>query len=169
MNGTAKISIHFYENTRNGRTGEPAKISPFFLPAKSDSGPGPESESVAIAIAKNKDRERTESSSIDRRPIRARRTRLQAALLEKVPRDVFQFGKKLVALHDVDDNDDGSDQGKKGGVRLVFQDGTEATADLVVGADGIRSVGSLFPFGPYIRALNLSLIWIRSAYCLNMN
>jgi 2-polyprenyl-6-methoxyphenol hydroxylase-like FAD-dependent oxidoreductase len=29
-----------------------------------------------------------------------------------------------------------------GGVRLVFQDCTETTADLVIGADGIRSVGS---------------------------
>jgi 2-polyprenyl-6-methoxyphenol hydroxylase-like FAD-dependent oxidoreductase len=26
-------------------------------------------------------------------------------------------------------------------VRLVFQDGTENTADLVIGADGIRSIG----------------------------
>jgi salicylate hydroxylase len=63
--------------------------------------------------------------------IRARRTRLQAALLEKVPKGIIQFGKKLVEIEDL---------GEGHGVRLRFKDGTETTADFVVGADGIRSV-----------------------------
>ncbi|KAG0650222.1 monooxygenase [Hyphodiscus hymeniophilus] len=72
-----------------------------------------------------------------RGPTRVRRTRLQAALGEQVPNGVIKFNKKLVSLENVE----------FGGVRLVFQDGTDATADLVVGADGIRSAvrQSLFP------------------------
>lgn len=64
--------------------------------------------------------------------IRARRTRLQAALLEKVPRDVIKYGKKLVAMQD---------DGDAGKVHLTFHDGTRVSTDLVVGSDGIRSVG----------------------------
>jgi salicylate hydroxylase len=61
---------------------------------------------------------------------RARRTRLQQALIAKVPSDVIKLNKKLVALRDL-----GSD-----GVQLRFEDGEEVEADLVIGADGIRSV-----------------------------
>jgi salicylate hydroxylase len=61
--------------------------------------------------------------------IRARRTRLQAALLEKVPEGIIQFGKKLVEIRDLGE-----------GVQLRFKDGTKTTVDFVVGADGIRSV-----------------------------
>lgn len=49
-----------------------------------------------------------------------------------MPDDVIQFGKKLVSLENLGEQ----------GVRLLFKDGTEATADLVVGADGIQSVCS---------------------------
>lgn len=62
---------------------------------------------------------------------RVRRTRLQSALLSKVPQGIIQLKKRLVSLEDL----------VEGGVRLVFEDGTETTADLVVGGDGIRSVG----------------------------
>ncbi|KAL2822664.1 hypothetical protein BJX63DRAFT_427220 [Aspergillus granulosus] len=70
--------------------------------------------------------------------IRARRTRLQAALLDKVPAGIIQFGKKLVEIQDL---------GEGRGVALRFKDGTEARADFVVGADGIRSIvrRTLFP------------------------
>lgn len=61
---------------------------------------------------------------------RVRRTRLQSALLAEVPKDIIQLKKRLVSLEDLD----------SGGVYLVFEDGTAATADLVVGGDGIRSV-----------------------------
>lgn len=96
---------------RNGRTGEPVNL---------DSG-------SSAALADQHDDSRYAS-------IRARRTRLQAALLEKVPDGLIQFGKKLISIEDLE-------QGQ--GVRLGFKDGTETTADLVVGADGIRSVGTL--------------------------
>ncbi|EFX02212.1 FAD-binding monooxygenase [Grosmannia clavigera kw1407] len=70
------------------------------------------------------------SDADNRGAIRARRTRLQSALLSRVPDDVICFNKKVVAIEDV----------QTGGVRLLFQDETEATADIVVGADGIKSI-----------------------------
>lgn len=76
-----------------------------------------------------------EDRSGKRANIRARRTALQAALLKQVGPEIIQFNKKVVALEDL---------GKGNGARLVFRDGTKAAADLVVGADGIRSVCGKF-------------------------
>ncbi|KAK4119017.1 FAD/NAD(P)-binding domain-containing protein [Parathielavia appendiculata] len=61
---------------------------------------------------------------------RVKRLVLQEALAAKVPEDVIEFNKKLVGLEDLG----------KDGVRVSFEDGTETIVDLVVGADGIRSV-----------------------------
>ncbi len=55
---------------------------------------------------------------------------LQEALADKAPGELIEFNKKLVGLEDL---------GKEG-VRVSFEDGTERIVDLVVGADGIRSV-----------------------------
>lgn len=63
-------------------------------------------------------------------PLRTQRTKLQAALLAHVPDGIIQLGKRATALQDLG----------VGGVRLSFADGTTSTVDLVVGADGIRSV-----------------------------
>ena len=65
---------------------------------------------------------------------RVRRTRLQAALIAKVPKGVIQLRKRLVSLDNLEE----------GGVRLRFEDGEETVADLVVGGDGIRSVRPIF-------------------------
>ncbi|KAH6645913.1 hypothetical protein BKA67DRAFT_650586 [Truncatella angustata] len=65
-----------------------------------------------------------------RAPIRTQRTALQSALLAHIKPGVIQLSKKL---------DNIVDKGFEG-VELHFKDGTTATADLVVGADGIRSV-----------------------------
>lgn len=73
--------------------------------------------------------------------IRARRTRLQSGLLAKIPEGVIQFNKKLISLEDV---------GTNAGVRLSFEDQTEVVADLVIGADGIRSVGFASPAESHI-------------------
>ncbi|KAB5517538.1 putative FAD-binding monooxygenase [Coniochaeta sp. 2T2.1] len=62
--------------------------------------------------------------------IRTQRTKLQSALLSHVKPGVIHLSKKLVSISDEGEN----------GVELQFQDGTVTTADLVVGADGIRSV-----------------------------
>ena len=68
------------------------------------------------------------------RTARYYRAHLQEALLEHVPRNIIHLGKKFVAAHiDTDD------------VALKFQDGTTARADILVGADGLRSVGYIFP------------------------
>ncbi|TFY54460.1 hypothetical protein EVJ58_g8848, partial [Rhodofomes roseus] len=67
---------------------------------------------------------------VTRPQLRTQRTKLQSALLAHVPRGVIELSKKLAGM---------VDKGI-GGVELLFSDGTVATADLVVGADGIRSV-----------------------------
>lgn len=61
---------------------------------------------------------------------RARRTVLQDALKSRVPPSHIKLKKRLTGYHRL----------PKGGIRLVFDDGTDALADLVIGADGIRSV-----------------------------
>jgi salicylate hydroxylase len=68
-------------------------------------------------------------------PQRVRRTRLQSALISKVPDGVIKLNKRLVGLENLTD----------GGVKLSFEDETQVTADLVVGGDGIRSVSWYFP------------------------
>ncbi|KAI0125117.1 putative FAD-binding monooxygenase [Xylariales sp. AK1849] len=62
--------------------------------------------------------------------IRTQRTALQSALLAHIRPGTIQLSKKLVRSEDKGDE----------GVELHFNDGTVVTADLVVGADGIRSV-----------------------------
>ncbi|KAI1490227.1 hypothetical protein F5X96DRAFT_637401 [Biscogniauxia mediterranea] len=68
--------------------------------------------------------------SAERPPIRTQRTKLQSALLAHIDPEILQLSKKLVRMFDLGDV----------GVELHFQDGSTTTADLVVGADGIRSV-----------------------------
>ncbi|CAG8076141.1 unnamed protein product [Penicillium salamii] len=70
------------------------------------------------------------SDAQSRGAIRARRTRLQSALLAKVPEGIIQYSKKLLFMEDLTIN----------GTRLVFEDQTEAIADIVVGADGLHSI-----------------------------
>ncbi|KAL3462381.1 hypothetical protein BJX64DRAFT_288501 [Aspergillus heterothallicus] len=69
--------------------------------------------------------------------IRARRTRLQRTLLEQIPQGVIEYGKKVVGVRDLGEE----------GVELVFLDGETARVDVVVGADGIRSIvrRTIFP------------------------
>lgn len=54
---------------------------------------------------------------------------LQSALVETVPPGIIHLKKALKGLGNLDH-----------GVRLSFEDGSEVEADLVIGADGIRSV-----------------------------
>lgn len=63
-------------------------------------------------------------------PQRVRRTRLQSALKAQVPEGTIKLNERLSSLENLDD----------GTVRLIFEDGAETIADLVVGGDGIRSV-----------------------------
>lgn len=59
----------------------------------------------------------------------ALRTDLQSALLEVLGRETIRLGKQLVRIEDGED-----------GATLYWTDGTSDTADLIVGADGIKSV-----------------------------
>jgi salicylate hydroxylase len=63
-------------------------------------------------------------------PIRTQRTELQYALLRTVKPGVIRYGKKLERIENLGMDD----------VGLFFGDGTRETANLVIGADGIRSV-----------------------------
>lgn len=63
--------------------------------------------------------------------IRTQRTALQSALLSHVPPGTIKLSKKLVQITNKDAD---------GVVELTFADSTVEIADLVVGADGIRSV-----------------------------
>ncbi|KAI1453962.1 FAD/NAD(P)-binding domain-containing protein [Annulohypoxylon moriforme] len=65
-----------------------------------------------------------------RPPIRTQRTKLQSALLAHVKPGILQLSKRLVRM---------VNKGHES-VELYFEDGTITIADLVVGADGIRSV-----------------------------
>ena len=67
---------------------------------------------------------------------RFHRGHLQQALLKHIPRDIIHLKKKLVVAT-VDHRD---------GVKMQFQDGTTATADILIGADGINSVSSSSTF-----------------------
>ena len=82
-------------------------------------------------------------------PRRVRRTRLQSALKAKVPAGVIHLNKRLVSLTNL----------KDGGVHLEFQDGTETTADLVVGGDGIRSVVRQHAFPDHTIKFTGTTIW----------
>ncbi|WWC57474.1 uncharacterized protein I303_100006 [Kwoniella dejecticola CBS 10117] len=67
---------------------------------------------------------------------RIERYKLQNALLSGVPRDQIQLNKRLINLEETD-----------GGVILYFKDGTSGGPfDLVIGADGIRSVVRSYAF-----------------------
>ncbi|ORY62683.1 uncharacterized protein BCR38DRAFT_346045 [Pseudomassariella vexata] len=68
--------------------------------------------------------------SVKRPAIRTQRTKLQSTLLAHVAPGVIQLAKQLLEI--IDKGDDG--------VVLGFADETKERADLVVGADGIRSV-----------------------------
>jgi len=67
-----------------------------------------------------------------RAPIRTQRTKLQSALLSQICPGTIQLAKKVSGITDLG----------AAGVKLTFKDNSSATADLVVGADGIRSVRS---------------------------
>jgi len=54
------------------------------------------------------------------------------ALLKEVDAKDIRWGVRVVGLRDVDEGE--------GGTVVLYEDGTEETADLVIGADGVRSV-----------------------------
>lgn len=65
---------------------------------------------------------------------RFHRGHLHSALLQHVPRESIHLNKKVAGAVATDDK-----------VTLYFEDGSEAHGDLLIGADGIKSV-RLVPF-----------------------
>ena len=63
---------------------------------------------------------------------RMHRAKLQNALLNHLPSDILHLNKKLTSVEAGD-----------GSATAVFEDGTTAQADLIIGADGIKSVGCI--------------------------
>lgn len=63
------------------------------------------------------------------------RAHLHQSLLEHVDPARIHLGKKIVSVEEVSEKEP---------LVLKFADGSEAKADLVVGADGINSVSSAF-------------------------
>jgi 2-polyprenyl-6-methoxyphenol hydroxylase-like FAD-dependent oxidoreductase len=60
---------------------------------------------------------------------RFHRSHLHSALLEHVPRESVHLGKRIVRA-----------EANREGVSLYFEDGSSAHGDVLIGADGIRSV-----------------------------
>lgn len=60
---------------------------------------------------------------------RFHRGHVHSALLEHVPKESIHLGKKIARA-----------EADEAGVSLYFEDGTSAHGDILIGADGIRSV-----------------------------
>lgn len=69
------------------------------------------------------------------RTARYYRAHLHEALLEYVPISIIHLGKRFAAVETTDD-----------GVTAAFEDGEKVKADILLGADGLRSVGSFTLF-----------------------
>lgn len=81
--------------------------------------PSPEAFILGLALPK------------DHRAIRTERTTLQKALLQELPSDIpVQLRKRLVKYEDT----------PEGALTLFFEDGSTTEVDLLIGADGLRSV-----------------------------
>jgi salicylate hydroxylase len=68
------------------------------------------------------------------RTARYHRAHLHQALLKNVPRDIIHLNKQILSV----DAGMGGDSPET--ATLEFQDGTIVAADIVLGADGLRSV-----------------------------
>lgn len=79
------------------------------------------------------------SEAPENRPVRTERTVLQKALIAKLPSNIpVQLRKRLIKYEETE-----------AGIHVHFEDGTTTVVDLLVGADGIRSV-RFFLSRPYI-------------------
>ena len=56
------------------------------------------------------------------------RAKLQAILMQNVAKGTIETGKRLKSIHNTE-----------GGVKAIFEDGTSAESDILIGADGIHS------------------------------
>jgi salicylate hydroxylase len=89
------------------------------------------------------------ASNMGRASIRTQRTNLHSALKSHVAEGTIKLNKKLVAMQNLHQD----------GVRLHFADGTTTVSDLVVGADGIRSVVRDSAWNDYELKFTGTTIW----------
>ncbi len=75
------------------------------------------------------------------------RGKLQQILLENIRKNTVFLGKRLKAIKNTIEERNSDTFGKEGKTQLVFEDGTSADADIVIGADGIHSVVRKHIFG----------------------
>lgn len=64
---------------------------------------------------------------------RMHRAKLQRALLEKIPSEMIHLNKKAENV----------EADRKRGGKVTFTDGTTIKADIIIGADGIKSVSAV--------------------------
>lgn len=79
---------------------------------------------------------------VGQRPYPVARAELQLMLMKAYGIDDIHFGKKMISVSDGSDSGDGSDS-----ATVEFADGTTVTADLVIGADGAKSLTREYVLG----------------------
>ncbi|EXJ77308.1 salicylate hydroxylase [Capronia epimyces CBS 606.96] len=89
-----------------------------YLDGLRDPPPGSKAQEIAFSI----------TSSLGQSGVH--RARYLDEMVKLVPQDIARFGKKMKSL--TEDSD--------GRVRMEFEDGTTASADAVIGCDGIKSI-----------------------------
>lgn len=90
---------------------------------------------TGVLIARRFHSDDTPPHQVSGRMVRAK---LQKALLSAVDGSKVRTGKKLVSVEEA--SSDSTDSSGSPGVQLTFADGESSAFDLVIGADGIRSV-----------------------------
>lgn len=109
---------------------------------------------VSVATGQHKDELLAEIGKAKGRKTVAR-SNLLDALLATLPEGMVKFGKRLITIGELDNDE----------LELQFKDGTTATADCLIGCDGVKSATRKYLLGEDHPALNPKnydgWVWIR--------
>lgn len=75
------------------------------------------------------------------------RARFLDEMVKLIPSNTTIFNKSLVGLEELPSSSAANEDEHQGGVRMFFADGTTATADAIIGCDGIKSRTRTFLYG----------------------